>query len=179
MKPKLNHDWQSRREELIRALCHDIRRATARGETLKMAVRVVRMKYRGRALGGGRKLRLSTATIHRQWYNYRANPSSFNCRLQYHGPARKLEAFAVFLAAYFAVSEGMSLAQAYRLLAQIDPNISFCYRTLSRCLRPSLLNKISQWTQCAMSQPAAWWERNTPRIASVLRNLSPGKPKRR
>lgn len=179
MKTSLDHDWQSRREELILALCQDIRRATARGETLKMAVRVVRRKYRGRALGGGRKLRLSTATIHRQWYNYRANPSAFNCRLRYHAGARKLEAFAVFLAAYFASSEGMSAAQAYRLLAHIDREIPFCYETLARCLRPSLINKISQWKQCSMSQPAVWWERNTPCIAKALRNLRPGANKRR
>jgi hypothetical protein len=173
MKPSLKHDWQSRREELILALCQDIRRATARGETLKMAVRVVRRKYRGRSLGGGRKLRLSTATIHRQWYNYRVNPRAFNCRLRYLGKARKLEAYAVFLAAYFAASESMSAPQVYRLLAHIDPDISFCYRTLARCLRPSLTRKVSQWKQCSMSQSAAWWEHNTRRISSALRNLSP------
>lgn len=171
------NDWQARREALIRALCQDIQGALSRGDSLLNAVRSVRRRYRGRSLGGGRKLRISKSTIYRRWYEFQAKPEAFKCRIRYSSKPKQLHEYATFLAAYFVACEGMSAAQAYRLLATIDREIPFGYRTLVRCLRPGLIDQIAVWQQRSMDEPAAWWSRNAASISKVFRKLTPRAPK--
>jgi len=61
--------WYDQRAVLLQTACANIAASLQSGETLQCAIRAAAHGFRGRSLGGGRRLKLSPKTLQNIWYD--------------------------------------------------------------------------------------------------------------
>jgi hypothetical protein len=118
---KLSTSWGAKRESLLFAACNAI--AAMRQDNIPVgdAIKLVAGKFRGRSLGGDRRLPLTRKTMRRHWDRWNStspkkrSPAMF--RLQYGRPgATKLSPLLVRLIAEFAIQQGRTAGEVLRFI---------------------------------------------------------------
>ena len=127
--------WQRRRAELLHETCRFIIDRRDGGATLKSAVFQAVRKYRRRALGKGKRLRLSAPSCYRWFYRWRKRPRPETFYLRFNTGSRlRFPAYVRFLLTHHAGAEGLSMPALYRRLKAVDPDLPFSVYKLGRDL---------------------------------------------
>ena len=106
--------WQKRRADLLEQACSEIADAQGRKETLAESVRRTARRYRGRSLGSGKKLKLSTPSLYRHWYAWKEESSSAAFTLHYKSlRAAKIDTQLIGSMLEVAFESGLNVAGLY------------------------------------------------------------------
>ena len=126
--------FESARGELLHAACQSVHDAVLSGAQVTKALKAVARSYRGKAIGGGRYLRLALATMTRNYYLWISNP----CPAVFNRPNRpepKAVDRSKLLLAIEASLQGPATArEVFRFYRKLDENLSVGDETLRRAL---------------------------------------------
>jgi len=137
--------WQANRAKALNRACIEVAQLLSTGVPLAVAIQKTAARYRGRALGNGKRLKCSSSTLFRAWYSWKKRPSPQAFSLKY-VPAHtvSIPGYVRFLVLYFCAGQGLSVSQAYRLLDCIDDGVPFSERTLFRNLPAARLRRLAK-----------------------------------
>ena len=144
-------NWRQRAAEHRKAAVLEIFNRPE-GESISKAICRVSKRYNGRPLPGGKRLRLSAATLKRLWYAWKADPSDKIFNINY--PERSRESmppWLVELIEFYAIESKCTLMSLHRRLVDKDPGFPFGMRRLYRHVPAETRNRIAasarKWRQ--------------------------------
>lgn len=136
--------FESSRGELLHAACQSVHDAARSGAQVTKALKAVARSYRGKAIGGGRYLRLALPTMTRNYYLWVSNPcpAVFN---RPNRPARKaVDRSKLLLAIEASLSGPATAREVFRFYCKLDENFSGGYETLRRALGSKVIQCLAE-----------------------------------
>ncbi len=132
------NDWQLRREALLQEGCEFVARQVHEGIAIGRSIQTAARKFRGRSLGGGRKLRLASGSMRRAWDVWRKGgrvSSAFRLHYRAGKPRHAIDTALLRLVALDCVNGGRTLADVLRTThiasrAGVSVSASTIYRRL-------------------------------------------------
>ena len=141
MKP----NWQHRRAELLARACEELLSQVSRKRRITAAVHRVVKRYKGRRLGSGKRLALSRSTMLKHYYRWRDVRSAAAFQLNFKSNAARGTArpYTCFLVYHYAISEQISLREAFRKMQRAGLRLPFSYQTLCRHLPARMIRRCA------------------------------------
>jgi transposase len=167
----VNHrGWQARRATLLQLACNSVAEQVQSGSGIGKAIQATARKFRGRSLGGSRRLRLSAGTLQRIWgssnqgtnlaafnLHYRGSPALFLSPNEWEQVSVRMRAGACYsyrqaaLAVRFSVASGIALRRWLRSQKAL---------TMRKRHKRGGPGKISQLSVAQRDQIQRWFEDN-------------------